>query len=189
MPEIAKQPVGLHHVAYVCQDLEATHHFYEDLLGFRLVHTEVETFETGGFFRHTFYDLGDGTCIAFFDVHGVGEKEGWSSAISKGNGLPVWVNHVAFKADTARQDEVRARMDAAGVAPADGDRRRRHPTMMSEVVSGSMTEWTTMDRGPRPSAPCSASSGASAARRSTGACSATPRRWRRRALRSTSPAT
>ena len=45
-------------------------------MGFKLVHTEVESFENGGFFRHTFYDLGDGTCIAFFDVHGVGEKHG-----------------------------------------------------------------------------------------------------------------
>ena len=77
----------------------------------------VETLDNGGFFRHTFYDLGDGTCIAFFDVHNVGEKEGWSTAISKGNGLPVWVNHVAFKADEARQHEVRARMDAEGIEP------------------------------------------------------------------------
>lgn len=110
-------PTGVHHVAYACRDLEATHHFYEDLMGFKLVHTEVETFENGGFFRHTFYDLGDGTCIAFFDVHGVGEKEGWRTDISKGNGLPVWVNHVAFKADEARQQEVKARMEAEGIEP------------------------------------------------------------------------
>jgi catechol 2,3-dioxygenase-like lactoylglutathione lyase family enzyme len=110
-------PTGVHHVAYACRDLEATHHFYEDLMGFKLVHTEVETFDDGGFFRHTFYDLGDGTCIAFFDVHNVGEKEGWSTAISKGVGLPVWVNHIAFKADEARQQTVRARMDAEGIEP------------------------------------------------------------------------
>ena len=108
---------GLHHVAYACRDLEETHHFYEDLMGFQLVHTEVETFENGGFFRHTFYDLGDGSCIAFFDVHGVGEREGWSSAVSKGNGLPVWVNHIAFRATAEQQDAVRARMDAADVKP------------------------------------------------------------------------
>ena len=116
MPDNAA-PVGLHHVAYACKDIEATHHFYEDLMGFRLVHTEVETFDSGGYFRHIFYDLGDGTCIAFFDVHGVGEKEGWSSAISRGNGLPVWVNHIAFKADEARQAEVIERMAAEGIDP------------------------------------------------------------------------
>lgn len=108
---------GLHHVAYACRDIEATHRFYEDLMGFELVHTEVETFESGGYFRHTFYDLGDGTCIAFFDLHGVGEKEGWSSAISKGNGLPVWVNHISFRATAEQQQAVRERMDAAGIEP------------------------------------------------------------------------
>ena len=45
-------PVGVHHVAYVCKDIDATHHFYEDLMGFKLVHTEVEQFENGGYFRH-----------------------------------------------------------------------------------------------------------------------------------------
>lgn len=113
----SSRPVGLHHVAYACRDIEATHHFYEDLMGFPLVHTEVETFDDGGFFRHIFYDLGDGSCIAFFDVHGVGESSDWSSSISEGNGLPVWVNHIAFKADEVRQAEVRERMDEAGIRP------------------------------------------------------------------------
>lgn len=111
------RPVGLHHAAYACKDIEATHHFYEDLMGFELVHTEVVPVKGGGLFRHTFYDLGDGTCIAFFDIHGVGEEEGWRSDISTGNGLPVWVNHIAFKADVERQDEVRARMTANGIEP------------------------------------------------------------------------
>jgi catechol 2,3-dioxygenase-like lactoylglutathione lyase family enzyme len=107
---------GFHHVAYACRDLDATQHFYEDLLGYPLVHTEIEEVE-GGFFRHVFYDLGDGSCLAFFDVHGVGEKDGWSSAVSRAAGLPVWVNHVAFTATPERQDEVRGRMDAEGIEP------------------------------------------------------------------------
>lgn len=74
----SKPAVGLHHAAYACADLEATHHFYEDLLGFPLVHTEVEHLQDG-YFRHVFYDLGDGSCIAFFDLHGVGEKPDWSA--------------------------------------------------------------------------------------------------------------
>ncbi|MGI9030567.1 MAG: VOC family protein [Ilumatobacteraceae bacterium] len=111
------KPVGMHHVAYACRDVEATHHFYEDLMGFPLVHTEFEPREGGAYLRHVFYDLGDGTCIAFFDLNGMGEREGWTSAISTGNGLPVWVNHVAFKADQVRQDEVRARMAGEGIEP------------------------------------------------------------------------
>ncbi len=114
---MASSPAGFHHVAYACRDIDATHRFYEELLGFPLVHTEVEELGNGGFFRHVFYDLGDGSCIAFFDVHGVGEREGWESAISTGNGLPVWVNHVAFRATEERQAEVRERMTAAGVKP------------------------------------------------------------------------
>lgn len=108
---------GFHHVAYACRDIDATHHFYEDLMGFKLIHTEVEEFKDGGYFRHIFYDTGDGSCIAFFDVHGVGEREGWDSAISTGVGLPVWVNHVAFSATEAQQEAARARMEAAGVKP------------------------------------------------------------------------
>ena len=49
---------GFHHVAYACRDGEATRHFYEDLMGMPLVHTEVKAVE-GGFFRHLFFDTGD----------------------------------------------------------------------------------------------------------------------------------
>ena len=118
---------GLHHVAYACRDIEETHRFYEELMGFELVHTEVETFEDGGYFRHTFYDLGDGNCIAFFDVHGVGEKEGWNSAVSEGNGLPVWVNHIAFRADEDQQEAVREPHDRRRDQTADGARPRVVP--------------------------------------------------------------
>ena len=103
---------GFHHVAYACRDIDATHQFYEELMGFHLVHTEVVEME-GGFFRHTFYDTGDGSCLAFFDIHGVGEKDDWDSAISTGNGLPVWVNHVAFSATEEKQNEVKERMELA----------------------------------------------------------------------------
>ena len=47
-------------------------------MGFQLVHTEVVEME-GGFFRHTFYDTGDGSCLAFFDIHGVGEQPDWDA--------------------------------------------------------------------------------------------------------------
>jgi catechol 2,3-dioxygenase-like lactoylglutathione lyase family enzyme len=108
--------MGFHHVAYACRDVEATRHFYEDLLGFPLVHTEIDKVKTGRF-RHLFFDLGDGSSIAFFDIEGVGEKPDWRSDISTGNGLPVWVNHVAFDANLERQEEVRNRMTAAGIEP------------------------------------------------------------------------
>ena len=98
---VAGIPVhGLHHFAWRCRDAEQTRHFYEDLLGFPLVHTEVQKVPgTDSFFRHLFFDTGDGKCIAFFELHNVGEQDGWRADVSTGNGLPVWVNHVAFAAD------------------------------------------------------------------------------------------
>ena len=107
---------GFHHVAYACRDAEATRHFYEDLLGMPLVHTEVKAGE-GGFFRHLFFDTGDGTCIAFFEVQGVGERADYSTEVSTGNGLPVWVNHVAFAADEERARQAEERLAADDIVP------------------------------------------------------------------------
>ena len=110
------RPTGFHHVAYACRDAEATRHFYEDLLGMPLVHTEVKAGE-GGFFRHLFFDTGDGTCIAFFEVQGVGERDDYSTEVSTGNGLPVWVNHVAFAADEERARQAEERLAADDIVP------------------------------------------------------------------------
>jgi catechol 2,3-dioxygenase-like lactoylglutathione lyase family enzyme len=108
---------GMHHVAYACKDVEATVAFYEEVMGFPLVLTEVSEMPDGGFLRHVFFDTGDGSCIAFFDLHGVGEQNGWRSDLSDSVGLPIWVNHIAFRATEARQDEVKARLAAAGGKP------------------------------------------------------------------------
>lgn len=102
---------ALHHIAFACRDLEATHHFYEELLGFPLVYTEVDE-RKRGYMKHVFYDLGDGSCMAFFDLHGMGEPDDLRTAISTDLDLPVWVNHVAIRADEQRIREVKARLDA-----------------------------------------------------------------------------
>lgn len=106
----------LHHVAYATRDVEATTHFYENLMGFPLVHTEVQAMGEG-WIRHVFYDIGGDESIAFFQFEGVGEKPGWTTDVSDGVGLPVWVNHCAFKATAEKQEEVRAKMTAAGIDP------------------------------------------------------------------------
>jgi len=104
---------SLHHVAYACKDPEDTRHFYEDLLGFPLTHTEVAPVGNG-FIRHFFFALDDGSCIAFFDLHDAGEKPGWSTEIATGLGLPLWCNHLALRADADKQAEVRSRVEADG---------------------------------------------------------------------------
>ena len=47
----------LHHVAYATRDVDATTHFYEDLMGFALVHTEITALGES-WIRHVFYDIG-----------------------------------------------------------------------------------------------------------------------------------
>jgi catechol 2,3-dioxygenase-like lactoylglutathione lyase family enzyme len=112
---------GFHHVAYACRDAEETRHFYEDLMGFPLLHTEMASFDDPtrgkGFMRHLFFDCGNGESIAFFDLHNAGETPGWKSEISTGVGLPVWVNHCAFGATAEQQIEAKARMAEEGVKP------------------------------------------------------------------------
>jgi catechol 2,3-dioxygenase-like lactoylglutathione lyase family enzyme len=137
---------SLHHLALVCKDVEATHHFYHDLLGFELIHTESQKMR-GGYIRHFFYDLGDGSCIAFFDLHGVGEPDDFDTAISTGLGLPAWVNHVALRSDTAKSAEIVARCEAEGIKP---DMVLDHGWCKSTYFkdpNGNLVEFTVDDPG------------------------------------------
>ncbi len=59
---------GLHHNAYRCRDSEETRGFYEDFLGLRLV-SAFEIDEGRGL--HTFFEMDDGSCLAFFEVPGM----------------------------------------------------------------------------------------------------------------------
>ena len=58
---------GLHHNAYRCRDSEETRAWYEEFLGLPL----VSAFEIGdGHALHTFFQMADGSCLAFFEVPG-----------------------------------------------------------------------------------------------------------------------
>src|SRR6185295_6509760 len=62
---------GLHHNAYRCRDSEETRKFYEDFLELPLAHTLwIKESMTGRKTEtlHTFYRMGDGSCIAFFEA-------------------------------------------------------------------------------------------------------------------------
>jgi len=104
---------GFHHVAFACRDPEANHRFYAGALGFALVHTELSQFGEG-WFRHFFYDLGDGASIAFFELHGVGEPAPLKTAVSTDLGLPIWVNHVAIRVDTETKQRLTDKVRDAG---------------------------------------------------------------------------
>jgi len=104
-------PPSLHHVAFACRDLDETHAFYREILELPLVHTEAAPFPGGGTMKHVFYDLGDGSCLAFFAL----PKAPARTAISTDLGLPVWVNHFAIRVDEERQRYLAGRLEAAGV--------------------------------------------------------------------------
>src|SRR5947209_20507331 len=108
---------SLHHLAFACKDPIATHRFYGEVLGLPLVHTESHTGPKGEWFTHFFYDLGDGSLLAFFDLHGVGEPEEFDPAISTGLGLPFWVNHFAMRRDIEELPGIKARMSGLGIEP------------------------------------------------------------------------
>src|SRR4051794_38523604 len=62
---------GLHHNAYRCRDSEQTRRFYEDFLGLPLCSTlQIEETKSGRktHVLHTFYRLGDGSHLGFFEI-------------------------------------------------------------------------------------------------------------------------
>jgi catechol 2,3-dioxygenase-like lactoylglutathione lyase family enzyme len=104
---------GLHHFAYRCRDCEETRHFYEDLLGLPLVHVIKADHvpSTGEYcpYVHIFFQMTDGSCLAFFDL-------GDDVKAEASPNTPSWVNHIALRVDSV--DALRAakqRLEAAGV--------------------------------------------------------------------------
>ncbi|MEO9138167.1 MAG: VOC family protein [Jatrophihabitans sp.] len=59
---------GIHHAAFVCQDVEETIRFYQGVLGFPLVEL-VENRDYAGS-SHFFFDLGNRNLLGFFDFPG-----------------------------------------------------------------------------------------------------------------------
>jgi glyoxylase I family protein len=103
---------GIHHLALICSDVEQTIRFYQGLLGFPLVEL-VENRDYAGS-SHFFFDLGNQTLLGFFDFPGLGLEPG-VEAIGT-------VQHIAISAPRDRWEEVRERLDAAGVKYAGPDR-------------------------------------------------------------------
>ena len=91
---------GLHHYAYRCRDAEETRHFYEDILGLPLTHViRMDHVPSTGEhcpYVHVFFQMGDGSYIAFFDL-GDGVKPDPSP------NTPSWVNHLALEMETEEE--------------------------------------------------------------------------------------
>jgi len=104
---------GLHHYAYRCRDAEETRHFYEDLLGLPLAHVirADHVPSTGEYcpYVHIFFEMRDGSYMAFFDL-------GDGQAAEPSSNTPDWVNHIALQVESeAELHAARARLEADGV--------------------------------------------------------------------------
>jgi catechol 2,3-dioxygenase-like lactoylglutathione lyase family enzyme len=114
--------MAFHHLALATRDIEATHLFYAQVLGFELMKAVVGATPGGGWAKHLFYDTGDGELLAFWDLHDDSIRSDFDPAISTGLGLPEWVVHVAFAAPgLAELDGRRERIVAAGYDVAEID--------------------------------------------------------------------
>lgn len=94
--------LGLHHFAWRCRNAEETRHFYEDILGLPLVHLiRLDRVPSTGEYCpyvHLFFEMTDGSNIAFFDL-------GDNTAAEPSPNTPPWVNHIALRLATLDQLE------------------------------------------------------------------------------------
>jgi glyoxylase I family protein len=140
--ETDKLPSRLHHNAYVSKDLEATRAFYEDLIGLPLVATWSEADELFGAERvycHTFFGLGDGGALAFFQFAHHEDEELFDPDLA-----PSPFRHIALKVTSELQQEIHDRLTAAGWKP-DGTYVLEHGycrSLYTEDPNGLLLEFT-----------------------------------------------
>lgn len=97
---------GVHHIALLCHDVERTIDFYQGLLEFPLTALFENRDYTGS--THLFFDIGHGNALAFFDFPGL-DLGDYAEVLG---GL----HHLALSVEPERWEQLRAKLDAAGVA-------------------------------------------------------------------------
>ncbi|MBC2777183.1 VOC family protein [Parasphingopyxis marina] len=111
------RPTRLHHTAYVSKDLEATRQFYEDVIGMPLVATWCEKdflFGADRTYCHCFFELADGSALAFFQFADPDDQAMFGPAIPESP-----FNHIALNVDATTQNEIEQRIKQAGYAEPD----------------------------------------------------------------------
>jgi catechol 2,3-dioxygenase-like lactoylglutathione lyase family enzyme len=139
---IEKLPSRLHHNAFVTKDQEATRAFYEDLIGLPLIATWSEADELFGALRvycHTFFGLGDGSALAFFQFANEEDDKQFNPELA-----PSPFRHIALKVTPEVQQEIHDRLTAAGWKP-DGTYVLEHGycrSLYTEDPNGLLLEFT-----------------------------------------------
>lgn len=111
--------LGFNHIDLATKDMAATRAFYEGVLGFPVVRSDMVAFETGGYAEHVFFECGEGQMIAFASAeHAPGRHpEDLDTGINRGLGLKTPVYHFAFQAASLEHlHELKAALEAKGVA-------------------------------------------------------------------------
>ena len=114
---MTRMPSRLHHTAYVTKDLEKTRAFYEDIIGLPLAATWCESDELFGEVRtycHCFFELEDGSALAFFQFASPRDGELFGPKMPE---TPF--HHIALNVDAATQAAIQARLTAAGYREPD----------------------------------------------------------------------
>jgi len=99
---------GVHHVALLCTDVDATIRFYQGVLEFPL----TELFENRDYqgSTHFFFDIGNGNALAFFDMPGL--DLGPYAEVLGG------LHHLAISVEPARWEHLKTKLDDAGIETA-----------------------------------------------------------------------
>jgi catechol 2,3-dioxygenase-like lactoylglutathione lyase family enzyme len=99
---------GVHHVALLSSNVEATVRFYQELLEFPL----TEIFENRDYpgSNHFFFDLGQGNLLAFFDFPGL--DLGPYAEVLGG------LHHIAIAVEPERWERLKGKLEQAGVPHA-----------------------------------------------------------------------
>jgi len=112
---MTKLPSRLHHTAYVTEDLETTRAFYEDVIGLPLSATWCETdflFGKDRTYCHVFFDLADGSSLAFFQFAEQSDQEEFGPDLP-----PSPFRHIALNVDKETQADIEQRIQDAGYQP------------------------------------------------------------------------
>ncbi|MEU8568148.1 VOC family protein [Streptomyces pathocidini] len=103
---------GIHHIAFICRDVEETIRFHQEFLGFPLVEI-VENRDYRGS-THFFFDIGHGNLLGFFDFPGH-DHPPFSETLGG-------VQHLALSVGDEQFEAARRALDAAGIAYVGPDR-------------------------------------------------------------------
>ncbi len=96
---------GIHHAALVCRDVETTVRWYQEVAGFPVT-VLFENRDLAGS-THFFFDVGNGNCLAFFDLPGV--EPGPYAEVLGG------LHHLAISVSEEHWHEIRGRLDERGI--------------------------------------------------------------------------